>query len=65
VLLQVLVGVANVLLRMPIEVTALHSALATALAIATALLVREVLASRQAAQVDLTAREGRMLEGAR
>ena len=65
VLLQVLVGISNVLLRLPIEVTALHSALATALAIATALLVREVLAARRAASVELRARGGRVLEGAR
>jgi cytochrome c oxidase assembly protein subunit 15 len=65
VLLQAAVGVANVLLRLPIEVTALHSALATALAIATVLVVRELLAARRANSVDLSARAGRMLEGAR
>ncbi len=67
VLLQVLVGVSNVLLRLPIEVTALHSALATALAIATAIVLRELVAARRAtrAGVDMPAREGRMLEGAR
>jgi cytochrome c oxidase assembly protein subunit 15 len=65
-LLQVVVGVANVLLRLPLEVTALHSALATAIAIATALMVRELLAARAAAQerVALPARDRRMLEGA-
>ncbi|MEX2206545.1 MAG: COX15/CtaA family protein [Myxococcota bacterium] len=65
VLLQIAVGVANVLLRLPIEVTALHSALATALAITTALVVRELLAARRASSVDLPARGGRVLEGAR
>lgn len=65
VLLQVAAGVANVLLRLPIEITALHSALATALAIATALLVRELLAARGASSVGVPARGGRMLEGAR
>jgi cytochrome c oxidase assembly protein subunit 15 len=67
VVLQVVVGVANVLLRLPLEITALHSALATAIAIATALVVREVLAARGLAQAseDLTARDGRLLEGAR
>jgi cytochrome c oxidase assembly protein subunit 15 len=65
VLLQVVVGVANVLLALPIEVTALHSLLATALVITTALVVREVLAARRATPVGVAAREGRMLEGAR
>ena len=67
VLLQVVVGVANVLLRLPLEITALHSALATAIAIATALVMREVLAARALAQagVDLPARDRRLLEGAR
>ncbi len=65
VLLQAAVGVANVLLRLPIEVTALHSALATALAITTALFVRELLAGRRAVSADLPARGARMLEGAR
>lgn len=67
VLLQVAVGVANVLLRLPLEITALHSALATAIAIATALVVREVVAARTLAQagVGLPARDGQMLEGAR
>jgi cytochrome c oxidase assembly protein subunit 15 len=65
VLLQAAVGVANVLLRLPIEVTALHSALATALAITTALFVRELLAARRATSVDQPARSARMLEGAR
>jgi cytochrome c oxidase assembly protein subunit 15 len=39
---QVVVGIANVLLGIPVEVTGLHSALATALVLTTALAVREV-----------------------
>ncbi len=39
--LQVLVGVANVLLGIPVEVTGLHSALAAALVLATTLSMRE------------------------
>jgi cytochrome c oxidase assembly protein subunit 15 len=46
VLLQVAVGVANVLLRLPVEVTALHSALGAALVLTTLLLVREAMRSR-------------------
>jgi cytochrome c oxidase assembly protein subunit 15 len=46
VLLQVAVGVANVLLRLPVEVTALHSALGAALVLTTLLLVREAIRSR-------------------
>jgi len=67
VVLQVVVGIANVLLRLPLEITALHSALATAIAIATALVVREALAARAVAQaaVDLPAPAGQVLEGAR
>ena len=42
VLLQLAFGVANVLLRLPIELTALHSALAVALVLVTGLVVREV-----------------------
>jgi len=67
VILQIAVGVANVLLRLPVEVTALHSALATAIAITTTLLLREVLAARAATQpcVDLQGRTGRMFEATR
>jgi heme A synthase len=43
VLLQIAVGALNVLARLPVEVTALHSALAAASALTAALLVREVL----------------------
>jgi cytochrome c oxidase assembly protein subunit 15 len=41
ILLQVAVGVANVWLRLPVEVTALHSALAAGIFLMTTLLVRE------------------------
>jgi cytochrome c oxidase assembly protein subunit 15 len=44
--LQVAVGVANVLLRLPVEMTGLHSALAAALVLECALLVREILLHR-------------------
>jgi heme A synthase len=43
VVLQLAVGIANVLLRLPPEVTALHSALAAALVLASTLLAREIL----------------------
>jgi cytochrome c oxidase assembly protein subunit 15 len=48
VLLQVVVGVANVLLRLPVELTALHTALAAALVLVTAQLARHALAARGA-----------------
>jgi cytochrome c oxidase assembly protein subunit 15 len=41
VILQLAVGAANVLFRLPVEVTALHSATAAGLVLVTALLVRE------------------------
>ncbi|MFP8873513.1 MAG: COX15/CtaA family protein [Myxococcota bacterium] len=44
---QVAVGVANVLLRLPVEVTALHSALAAVLVITLALATREAWLSRE------------------
>lgn len=43
VFLQILVGVTNVLWRLPVEVTALHSALATLLVLVTGLLLRAAL----------------------
>lgn len=46
VLLQIVVGVANVLLRLPVEITGLHSALAAVIVLMTAMLVREVLLAR-------------------
>lgn len=45
VLLQIGVGVANVLLRLPIWVTALHSGLAAAIVLVTAMCVRRVMRS--------------------
>ena len=45
-LLQLVFGVLNVLLRLPIELTALHSALAVALVLVTGLVVREVVYAR-------------------
>jgi heme A synthase len=48
-LAQVFVGIANVLLALRVEVTALHSALAAALVMTTALVVREVWLARPAA----------------
>ncbi len=46
-LLQIAVGALNVLLRLPVEVTALHSALATALVLVNGLVVREILRLRE------------------
>jgi cytochrome c oxidase assembly protein subunit 15 len=46
VLLQIFVGVMNVLLRLPFAITALHSAVAAAIVLTTALLVREVVRAR-------------------
>jgi cytochrome c oxidase assembly protein subunit 15 len=46
VLLQVAFGVANVLFRVPVEVTALHSATAAGLVLVTSLLIRESLSVR-------------------
>jgi cytochrome c oxidase assembly protein subunit 15 len=43
VVFQLAVGIANVLLRLPPEVTALHSALAAALVLESTLLAREIL----------------------
>jgi cytochrome c oxidase assembly protein subunit 15 len=48
VLLQIGVGVANVLLMLPIPVTALHSGLAAAIVLVTAMLAREALEARSA-----------------
>jgi cytochrome c oxidase assembly protein subunit 15 len=46
---QIAVGVFNVLLRLPVEVTAVHSAVACALALLTGLMLREALRSRAVA----------------
>ncbi len=42
VFLQIFIGAGNVLLKLPFELTALHTAFAAALALVTALLIREV-----------------------
>jgi cytochrome c oxidase assembly protein subunit 15 len=52
-MLQAVVGVANVLLRLPVELTALHSALAAALVLVTTLVAQRALAARAGA-VDAT-----------
>jgi len=60
VLLQIGVGVANVLLMLPIPVTALHSGLAAAIVLVTAMLAREALEARSAL-VEFSP-EARMIE---
>ena len=45
VVLQVILGILNVLLRLPVEITALHSAAAAGIVLVTGLLVREILAA--------------------
>lgn len=45
VFLQVFIGIGNVLFKLPFELTALHTAFAAALALITALLIREVVYS--------------------
>ena len=63
VLLQVAVGVANVLLRVPVEVTGLHSGVACALALVTALMVRRSLRSAPQS-LPLPRSSGRIVEAA-
>jgi cytochrome c oxidase assembly protein subunit 15 len=46
VAVQIAIGVADVLLRLPVELTALHSAMAAAIVLTTALLAREVVTAR-------------------
>ncbi|MEE8580421.1 MAG: COX15/CtaA family protein [Myxococcota bacterium] len=54
-LLQIAVGVANVLLALPVEITGLHSALAATLVLLTALSLREAwLSPRRARRTDAT-----------
>jgi heme a synthase len=67
VLLQVVVGAANVLLRLPVEVTALHSAVAAGIVLATGLLARTALRSARVTQksVARAASERHALGGAR
>jgi cytochrome c oxidase assembly protein subunit 15 len=57
VILQIGVGALNVLARLPVEVTALHSAAAAALVLVTALLAREALASPRAVRARRDALE--------
>lgn len=52
VIAQVALGIGNVLLRLPVEVTALHSATAAALGAATALVVRDAARARTAPPLD-------------
>ncbi len=61
VVLQIVVGAVNVLGALPVEITALHSALAAALVIATLLLTREALLAERAAPQRT---HGRVLESA-
>ncbi len=67
VLLQIAVGAANVLLRLPVEVTALHSALAAGIFLTTGLLARDAFVGARATQegVATAARERHALGGAR
>jgi cytochrome c oxidase assembly protein subunit 15 len=66
VLAQIAVGIANVLLRLPVEITGLHSALAAALALTLSQGVRELLAARAGAREGVAALErGHALEAAR
>lgn len=59
VFLQIFIGIGNVLLKLPLELTALHTAFAAALALVTALLIREVVS----AQPEMTSKtSGRMVE---
>ena len=57
---QVCVGIANVLLQLPVAVTGLHSALAAAIIAVTAILVRELLQTRK--PVRSAASQKRILE---
>jgi cytochrome c oxidase assembly protein subunit 15 len=59
VLVQIAIGVANVLLQLPVEVTALHTATAAAIVLATALLARELVLARGGPSAGGLAREAR------
>jgi len=67
VLVQIAVGAANVLLQLPVELTALHSALAAAIALSVGLALRESLLSARATQESVApgAVERHALGGAR
>jgi cytochrome c oxidase assembly protein subunit 15 len=56
VLVQIVIGVMNVLLRLPVELTALHSAVAAAIVLLAALLARELVRSRSASVASATTR---------
>jgi cytochrome c oxidase assembly protein subunit 15 len=60
VAVQMAIGVADVLLRLPVELTALHSAMAAAIALTTALLAREVVTAR--AELRCAAQPMRVVE---
>jgi len=64
VLAQVAVGAANVLLRLPVEITALHSALAAGIVLTTGMLARESLAATRTVRDSVIA-ERHALGGAR
>ena len=64
VMVQIGVGAANVLLRLPVEVTALHSFVAAGIFLSTGLLVREALRSANASR-SLPAARAHALGGAR
>jgi len=66
VMIQIAVGVANVLLRVPVEITALHSFVAAGIFLTTGLLVREALrAARSSDALPAAARRAHALGGAR
>jgi heme A synthase len=46
VLVQIVLGVMNVLMRLPVEITALHSAVAAAIVLLCALMLRELVLAR-------------------
>ena len=66
VMVQIAVGAANVLLRLPVEITALHSFVAAGIFLTTGLLVREALRAAQAsAALPSAARGAHALGGVR
>jgi len=66
VMVQIAVGAANVLLRVPVEITALHSFVAAGIFLTTGLLVREALrAARASATLPAAPRGAHALGGAR
>jgi cytochrome c oxidase assembly protein subunit 15 len=58
VLVQIAVGAANVLMQLPIEITALHSALAAAIATSLGLALRESVLAARATQESVAAHGG-------